>query len=68
MGFQYDNNLYFGVNLNSHFIDYDNYTILNETNNNGDTGQFRVNGIYFEKMLEKEFITENFENVKRCLK
>ncbi len=51
LGFQYDNNLYFGVNLNSHFIDYDNYTILNETNNNGDTGQFRVNGIYFENRL-----------------
>ena len=51
LGFQYDNDLYFGVNLNSHFIDYDNYTILNETNNNGDTGQFRVNGIYFENRL-----------------
>ncbi len=51
LGFQYDSSLYFGVNLNSHFIDYDNYTILNETNNNGDTGQFRVNGIYFENRL-----------------
>ena len=51
LGFQYDNNLYFGINLNSHFIDYDNYTILNESNNNGDTGQFRVNGIYFENRL-----------------
>ena len=51
VGFQYDDNLYFGVNLNSHFIDYDNYTILNETNNNGDSGQFRVNGIYFENRL-----------------
>ena len=51
VGFQYDDNLYFGINLNSHFIDYDNYTILNETNNNGDSGQFRVNGIYFENRL-----------------
>ena len=51
LGFQYDNNLYFGINLNSHFIDYDNYTILNETNNNGDSGQFRINGIYFENRL-----------------
>ena len=51
LGFQYENNLYFGVNLNSHFIDYDNYTILNETNNNGESGQFRINGIYFENRL-----------------
>ena len=49
--FQYDNNLYFGFNLNSHFIDFDNYTILNETNSNGDSGQFRINGIYFENRL-----------------
>ena len=51
LGFQYDDNLYFGVNLNSHFIDYDNYSILNETNNNGESGEFRVNGIYFENRL-----------------
>ena len=50
-GFQYNNNIYFGVNLNSHFIDYDNYTILNETNSNGDSGEFRINGIYFENRL-----------------
>jgi len=50
-GFQYNDNLYFGININSHFIDYDNYTILNETNSNGETGQFRVNGIYFENRL-----------------
>ena len=49
--FQYENNLYFGFNLNSHFIDFDNYTILNETNSNGDAGQFRINGIYFENRL-----------------
>ncbi len=50
-GFQYKDNTYFGINLNSHFIDYDNYTILNETNSNGESGQFRVNGIYFENRL-----------------
>ena len=50
-GFQYNDNTYFGINLNSHFIDYDNYTILNETNANGESGQFRVNGIYFENRL-----------------
>jgi len=51
IGLQYNNNLYFGLNLNSHFIDYDNYTILNEINDNGESGQFRINGIYFENKL-----------------
>ena len=50
-GFQYDDNFYFGFNLNSHFIDYDNYTVMNESNSNGESGQFRVNGIYFENKL-----------------
>jgi hypothetical protein len=51
IGMQYNDNLYFGINLNSHFIDYDNYTILNESNENGNSGQFRINGIYFENRL-----------------
>ena len=51
IGMQYNDNLYFGINLNSHFIDYDNYTILNESNENGNPGQFRINGIYFENRL-----------------
>ena len=51
IGLQYNNNLYFGLNLNSHFIDYDNYTVLNEINDNGESGQFRINGIYFENKL-----------------
>ena len=50
-GFQYKDNIYFGLNFNSHFIDYDNYTILNETNSNGESGQFRINEIYFENRL-----------------
>ena len=50
-GFQYKDNIYFGLNLNSHFVDYDNYTILNETNSNGESGQFRINEIYFENRL-----------------
>tara|TARA_Y100000991_G_C21973303_1_gene350730 strand:- start:38 stop:1594 length:1557 start_codon:yes stop_codon:yes gene_type:complete len=50
-GFQYDDNFYFGINLNSHFIDYDNYTIFNESNTNGNSGEFRINGIYFENRL-----------------
>ena len=51
IGLQYNDNLYFGLNLNSHFIDYDNYTVLNEINDNGESGQFRINGIYFENKL-----------------
>ena len=51
IGLQYNDNVYFGLNLNSHFIDYDNYTILNEINDNGESGQFRINGIYFENKL-----------------
>ena len=51
IGLQYNDNIYFGLNLNSHFIDYDNYTILNEINDNGESGQFRINGIYFENKL-----------------
>ena len=51
IGMQYNKNIYVGVNLNSHFIDYDNYTIFSETNENGDPGQFRVNGVYFENRL-----------------
>ncbi len=50
-GFKYKDNIYFGLNLNSHFVDYDNYTILNETNSNGESGQFRINEIYFENRL-----------------
>lgn len=50
-GFQYNEKLFLGVNLNSHFIDFDTYSIINESNNNGVSGQFRVNGIYFENRL-----------------
>ena len=32
---QYEDNLYIGVNLNSHFIDYQRSVELSETNNNG---------------------------------
>lgn len=31
---QYGENFYFGLNLNSHFINYDKFTDLHETNNN----------------------------------
>ena len=51
VGLQYSKNIFFGINLNSHFIDYDNYTILNESNNNGEPGQLSINQIYFENRL-----------------
>jgi len=31
---QYEDKLYLGVNLNTHFINYEKYTLLNESNNN----------------------------------
>ena len=51
LGLEYGENISFGLNLNSHFIDYDNYTIFDETNNNGESGNFRVNRVYFENRL-----------------
>ena len=36
IAFQYLDNLYFGMNLNSHFIDYDQATYLQETTATGD--------------------------------
>ncbi|WP_248723819.1 OmpP1/FadL family transporter [Seonamhaeicola sp. ML3] len=45
---QYEDNLYLGVNLNSHFIDYQRSTLLFEDNNNiGST----VNFVEFENTL-----------------
>lgn len=47
-GFQYDKNIYFGMTLNSHFIDYERITYLNEENTNiGST----VNQVDFENTL-----------------
>lgn len=37
---QYGDNLYLGINLNSHFINYDRTTSLLEDNNNGGTIEF----------------------------
>lgn len=44
----YDNRLYFGINLNSHFINYEKFTRLNETNSNSGS---LVNTITFENLL-----------------
>lgn len=40
MAAQYGDNLYLGLNLNSHFINYDRKTSLLEDNNNGGTIEF----------------------------
>lgn len=45
---QYKDRLYFGLNLNSHFLNYDKYTGLRETNSN--TGS-TVNNLLFENSL-----------------
>ncbi|MEZ4856731.1 MAG: outer membrane protein transport protein [Gelidibacter sp.] len=45
---QYGKNLYLGINLNSHFINYDRFTNLNETNNNDGS---IVNEVRFQNTL-----------------
>ena len=45
---QYEDNLYLGLNLNSHFINFEKYTGLRETNNNPGSV---VNNILFENSL-----------------
>jgi hypothetical protein len=45
---EYNNKLYLGVNLNAHFINYDKYTFLRETNSN--TGSL-VTNVGFENSL-----------------
>ena len=44
---QYEDNLYFGLNLNSHFIDYQRSVTLSETNSNGGL----INAIDFDNTL-----------------
>lgn len=45
---QFGDNLYFGINLNSHFINYDRYTNIYETNNNSDSF---IREVQFENAL-----------------
>lgn len=45
---QYGDNLYFGINLNSHFINYDKFTDLQETNSNAGS---LVNSVRFQNSL-----------------
>ncbi|WP_179005414.1 OmpP1/FadL family transporter [Winogradskyella forsetii] len=44
----YNDKLYFGINLNSHFINYEKFTILRETNSNNAS---LVNNISFDNLL-----------------
>ena len=45
---QYQDFLYLGINLNSHFINYDRLTLISELNNNQGS---MINEIYFEDRL-----------------
>ena len=51
IGAQYSEKLYLGVNLNGHFVDYDNYNILEESNTNGQSGSLHITDINFENRL-----------------
>jgi hypothetical protein len=51
IAFQYTNKLYFGINFNSHFIDYDQSTLLVESNTVGDDIGVYVSDIGFENNL-----------------
>ena len=48
IGFQYDKNIYFGINLNSHFVNYERSTYFYEENTN--TGS-TINQVDFENSL-----------------
>ena len=48
LGFQYDKNIYFGINLNSHLVNYERSTLFYEDNTNvGST----INQVEFENSL-----------------
>ena len=51
VGAQYSEKIYLGLNLNGHFVDYDNYNILEESNDNGQQGSLHVTDINFENRL-----------------
>ena len=48
LGFQYNKNIYFGINLNSHFLNYERSTLFYEDNTN--TGS-TINEVHFENTL-----------------
>ncbi len=45
---QYGDNLFFGLNLNSHFLNYERATFFNESNSNAES---LVSNVYFENYL-----------------
>ena len=51
VGAEYSEKLYLGANLNVHFVDYDNYNILEESNTNGQSGSLHITDINFENRL-----------------
>ena len=51
IGAQYSEKLSLGLNLNAHFVDYDNYNILEESNTNGQSGSLHITDINFENRL-----------------
>jgi len=51
VGAEYSEKLYLGANLNVHFVDYDNYNILEESNTNGQSGNLHITDINFENRL-----------------
>jgi long-subunit fatty acid transport protein len=48
---QHQKNLYLGINLNAHFIDYEKFTSFRETNNNQGSV---VNNVIFENLLRTQ--------------
>ena len=50
-GFQYDKNLFLGINLNSHVIDRENVYLFNENNENSSNNSVNVTNVYFENRL-----------------
>ena len=48
LGFQYDKNIYFGINLNSHFLNYERSTYFYEENTNAGS---TINQVDFENSL-----------------
>ena len=48
LGFQYDKNIYFGINLNSHLVNYERSTLFYEDNTN--TGS-TINEVHFDNTL-----------------
>ena len=51
IGGQYNENLYFGINLNSHFFDYDERTVLFEESDSFSSGETAIREVRFENNI-----------------